>query len=303
MGDNTKLVVIFNHRYEDNVEVLEDLYRERFAPTFLMPFYRGGAPNVLAVHDSSHRFHGFVSEAHERFRGPDVTHYLFAADDLFLNPALTAENVTKELGLGTHTGWVKELRSLASTPFVWEHLMPAVETFQRNTGVEHQRELPAADEARRLISRHAEVSTDVKLANLRSFTGKVRPRELRHKHVRRALSNFVWPRRRRLPYPLVWGYSDCFVVPAGAMDDFVHYCGVFAAMDLFVEVAIPTALALACEDVATERDIPLECRELWTHEEQRALVTKHEGNIDVLTRRFDPTLFYVHPVKLSQWER
>lgn len=297
----TKLVVIFTHRYERNIELLEHVYGDRFEMTILMPFYRGDHPKVARVHDGSYTFQGFFTEGLERYRSDDATHYLFITDDLYLNPRLDAQNVIAELQLSEGTAWIKELHSLAKAPFFWEHLLPAVHTFCRTTGVEYERELPSVEEASALISRHGEFPMEVRLSNLRSFGGKVRLRELRHRHVRKALRHFISPRNRRLRYPLVWGYSDCFVLPSEALDDFAHYCGIFAGMGLWVEVAIPTALALACQRIATEEDAPFRGHEIWAKDEQQSLRDRHDGSIERLNDSFDRDLLYIHPVKLSQW--
>ena len=48
------LVVIYNHRYDGNISIVEDLYRERFREIFhLVPFYDGDRPNVIPVYESS----------------------------------------------------------------------------------------------------------------------------------------------------------------------------------------------------------------------------------------------------------
>src|SRR5262249_32127771 len=83
-------------------------------------------------------------------------------------------------------------------------------------------------------------------------------------------SEDVPPDQRDLPYPLAYGMSAFFVVRDDALMKFSQYCGVLAALDIFVEVAIPTALVLACEKLATGTDTSL--RYKWTY-------TSHSVNI------------------------
>ena len=295
----TKLVVVFNHRYEGNIDILEDLYRNRFETTYLMPFYRGAHPKVVPVYDSSHYFHAFVAQAYRDYRDPRATHYAFAGDDLFLNPLLDSENMGSMIGLPEDAGYVKTYSNLAGAPFAWSHLVPAVKRLSASTGVNYHRELPDKDEAHSRVARHIDPVYRIGRANLDGFDGKL---HLHTATARRSAAFFLrHPKLRTVPYPLLWGYSDLFVVPATAMDDFVHYCSVFAAMRLFVEIAIPTALALACSHIRTESHGDLTGIEVWHGHEQQQLVDRFGGSIRRLTDEFPPDWLYVHPIKLSKW--
>jgi hypothetical protein len=53
------------------------------------------------------------------------------------------------------------------------------------------------------------------------------------------------------------------VVSEEAVRKFCHYCGVFAATKLFVEIGLPTALLLATSEIITEEDIELKGKALW----------------------------------------
>lgn len=298
MPQNAKLVVIFNHRFERNLPLLRSLYRDRFQPTYLMPFAQTEDPDVTAVYASSHHFQGFVAQGYRDFRQADATHYVFVADDLLLHPRLDAGNIAAELGLSDSTGYIKNVTSLASAPFAWNHLQPAVHAFHANNGVEQWRELPAVDEATRLVARHGQASGRFGPRNALGFSG--RP-ELRRGQLATAAYFLRHADRRDLPYPLLWAYSDFFVVPAGAMPTFARLCGVFAAMGLFVEVAVPTALALACDHLVTEQTSSRRGYEMWSENEQHDLEQRFGTSLDRLTQGFPDDWLYVHPVKLSKW--
>jgi hypothetical protein len=109
-----------------------------------------------------------------------------------------------------------------------------------------------------------------------------------------------WKNRRGVmvesepPYPLAWGMSDFFAVRADAMAQFVRYAGVFAALDVFVEVAIPTALIYACADLRL-------CAEPWHYDWKYTPLGRQADPViwrDVLAK-FDDHMLFVHPVKLS----
>ncbi|HET9944709.1 MAG TPA: hypothetical protein VFR56_03585 [Actinomycetes bacterium] len=301
MSSSTKLVVVFNHRYDRNLPLLDRIYADRFDVTYLVPFYRGDNPRVSAVYESSHQFQGYVAQGLPDLLSPSATHYAFVADDMLLHPRLDASTLADALHLGPGTGWIKGLADLAAAPFAWTHLLPAVSLWHRNTGVEHAGELPDEATARALVGRHLAVSDRLSARGLLDFHGRFDPRD---RPTRRTAAHLLrHPRQRHLPYPLVWGYSDFCVVPAEAVERFAHWCGVFAAMGLFVEVAMPTALAMACEEIRTEESDPGAPRgvELWEAEEQQALVRDHGGDLDRLTAAFPDDWLYVHPVKLSGW--
>jgi hypothetical protein len=129
------------------------------------------------------------------------------------------------------------------------------------------------------------------------------------------LQNIAWLGRRSA-YPLLAGYSDFIVVPRSAMKAFAHYCGVFAAMNMFAEVGVPTALALACNSIKTELlqghhfvDLPLKRSpdatmrgiELWGQE-----IQPFEEALNYSWKRllesFPTDVLYYHPIKLSKWK-
>jgi hypothetical protein len=301
--ERTALAVVFNHRYEANIPVLEELYASRFPNLhFLVPFYRGSNPRVVPVYESSYTFQGYVAQSASRLLADGCTHVVFAADDLVLNPRLDAANFSSELGLAADAGYVKEIAPVSRVTFEWTHLRSVLRTFEghnRARYVEHVGALPPRAEAE---ERFRELGLDVRppsRENLRGYGGR------RLYRMRDLAKGALWLATRRpgqpLPYPLATGYSDFFVVPTAALADFAHVCGVFAAMNLFVEAAIPTALALTCPRLVTEEQTSWRGLELWHEAEIDAFATRHEKRLDRLLRGFASDQLYVHPVKLSRW--
>ena len=87
------------------------------------------------------------------------------------------------------------------------------------------------------------------------------------------------------------------------MKEISHMLGVFAAMGLFVEMAIPTTLQLLCEDVTEAKNLtPLHGKSLWTAEEVESITNQHNHNYKTLTDNWDKNCLYIHPVKLSKWD-
>ena len=119
--------------------------------------------------------------------------------------------------------------------------------------------------------------------------------------LRRARGLLTWPAgERQLAYPLVGGYPDLVVVPAAHIEEFCRYCAALAEVQLFVAIAMPTALALSCAKINTHEDIPLWGWHYWPHQSWNAMRASHdERQLDNLLENFPEECLFIHPVKLS----
>ena len=257
------LVVIFNNRFEKNVPRLEEYYAPRFAHrSYLMPFATSEDPHVIRVVENSWCFSGHVAQGASRFKNKEATHYVFIGDDLILNPNLTESNLVEALNLEAGAGYIKSLTSADSVRFSWPWAVRAYNSLIW-ARVDYSKELPATEEASAkfkdmgLLFSKPYPRGRHDLRWLRPPNWNFNPRRIRDnvKHIRpwlETLSGVLSSMGKPSPYPLLAGYSDFFVVPAECMDAFAHFCGVFGAINMFAEVAVPTALALACPSVQTE---------------------------------------------------
>lgn len=320
------LVIVFNHKFDRNIEVLEKLYQERFQHIFfLVPFYTGTNPRVIPVYESSYCFQGYIAQGFARFRRPEFTHYLFIGDDLILNPAVNEHNYAGLLKLDAQTSYVPELAPLhepaasldvasgqESSQTHWWHAFKAVTFYENRSGSEITQELPSYEEALACFAEHDIHIRPLTYYNV--FGPVVVPTNWRAalEAGRRLWTYYVsWRRRKvpgrpqqlQLPYPLVYGYSDITAVAAPAMPRFCHLCGVFAAMGLFVEMALPTALLLSGGRIVTEAQADLKGLALWRPAEVAKLEEKYQLNLDALLTDFPARRLYYHPVKLSRWRR
>ena len=303
------LLLLFNHHYEANLPKLDRLYRGRFEHVrYLMPFYRGDRPDVIPVYHSSYQFQGFFMTAWQRLRAEGFTHFVICADDMVLNPRFDDKNFLAAFGVGLDSGYTKSLLSMSDQSFNWSATTMGLVAVEGKNGTNWQQELPAAEAA---------------AANLEAKghrLGRLGWHNLRHGIRMKGffllmfyLVLRVLKRRREpgtdvlgLPYPLLSGNADLMVVPTAYMDKFCFYCSVFAAMGLFVEIAAPTALVLACPRVVCEcdtggwigRDFFLN---LAGPKEYEEFCRKIDYNLDHLLARFDDRTITMHPVKLSRW--
>ncbi len=320
------LIIIFNHRHEANLQALRKLHAGKFHEVvFLMPFADDLAArelDVISAHCGSYRFQGFLGEARKRLDAMGCDAYLVIADDLIPNPSLDQSNLHQRLGITADQAYTKNLASLYDTSLAWS-CSANRSTFAALHGgnLQWRGLLPPRDEAMQMLERYGLKFRPLGLRNLRHISGKWSLLELRM-----ALSLLIGldPARgffrlkcREVPYPLVFGYSDFFIVPAAHWDRFLHFCQVTTAMGIFVECAIPTALALACPEVVTELGygenhhtgkrrpgMPMRGVELqWGSKgEREALGRKHDHQLNHLLENFADDVLYYHPVKLSQWQ-
>lgn len=317
MSDGTRVeaVFLFNHRFERNLDALDAIYAERFPRrAHLMPFARSERPDVVRVRETSWHFSGHIAQGAARFARPDATHYVFISDDLIVNPRLNAANIVGELGLGPGQAYIKSLASVDALRYRWWRALQATIALVRNgDGFDWRAELPPEAEAAAKIARMGVPLPPPALGSVE--------RAMALPKLIEAVGYLSAPWAVRLrgtptPYPLLGGYADFLVVPAEAMERFAHYCGVFAALDLFAEVAVPTALALAADEVVTElaygegfngrepaRRAGFRWRglEFWRPGEATAFAGRHGNRVDRLLAEFPEDRLYVHPVKLSQW--
>jgi hypothetical protein len=297
------LIFVHNHRHEANIARLDQLLGKRFQHIqHLVPFYRGTAGNVIPVYESSHRFENFFAQGLRRFIKADTTHYLFCADDMILNPRLSESNLLGELGLDNCSGYIKYLEPITTASFAWPHTAGGLAALADNNGANWKAELPDETTARERFGRHGLAVGELSLGQLRSG---IRPRQslqlLKYLAMRLRKGARSWKEIAHPPYPLIAGYADFVVVPADAIADFCHYCGIFAAAGVFVELAVPTALALSCRRIVCEKDVKWKGLELWSQKIDDFGQSRNYS-IKELLERFPPEQLYVHPIKLSKWK-
>lgn len=296
------MIVIFNHRYEQNLPALRSIYAGRFSHVrFLIPFSSSLDPDVIAVAGSSAHFQGFISQGRSKFGDGDFSHYVFVADDMLLNPKLDETNIVSNLKLGPDDAYIQELQPITSVTFEWPFLYMTLKGCRFQSHLRAQDELPPRADAFRRLAAHGVHVTRFGWKNLTQTGGNVLQR------LKNLLLNtylLYGPNNvRNVVYPLVRSYSDFVVVPRSGLAEFCHLCSVFAAMGIFVESALPTALALAVNTVRVEREIDLRGVEMFDIGELKAFEDRYHRNLDSLLADFPSDALYIHPIKLSRWRR
>lgn len=289
------LLIIYNHRYDRNIPILNRIYENRFSHIYhIVPFYDGDEKNVIPVYESSYQFSGYIAQAYPHLKGKGFTHYFVVADDMIINPEINERNIWVTTGIVPDKCYLPSLISFQTRNEYWERTLEALSYTPYIKGTEIRNIIPKYENATELFKMHGLHTSPLPfrklIMNLKTNKSFNRYEKLR-----------LLKRKGHFSYPLVGGYSDIFLVTADVMDKFCLYCGAFAATRLFVEIAIPTAMVLAANDIQFEENIKLKGMALWTNEDHKFL-EKYNFNLEELIKDYPKDTLYIHPIKLSKWK-
>ncbi len=319
------LVVVYNHKYPQNVPIINHIYGGRFSQIYhLMPFYQhpGGEKgdkkeeqNIIPVYDNSFYFQGYVAQGFHHYYQEDAPHYIFIADDLMLDPLINENNYADYFNLTENSGFIGRLENqppYLGDPFTrerWSHAASGYEFNKRIPGLEEISELPSAAEANNrfqslglnAIDFNEEEKAFIPGIRFASTVLDYPPRKslkylaLKIVQIRNKIKPY------KLSYPLIKSSADIFIVPGSSIHKFCYYCGIFAAANLFVEIAIPTALALVSDEIRLNEDIPNKISLNYNASKVASILAQHGNDPEKLFNNWQSEYLYIHPIKLSSW--
>ncbi len=304
MKPKIALLILYNHKFEKNIERLKDLYKGKFTYIYqLIPFYEGSDPSVIPVYGSSYFFQTFISQAYSRLKGDGFTHYFVVADDMLLNPILTENNLFSQLGISEQDAFISNLQALQKmqTRLVW--MKNALKYRIKQKGLEIENILPSKEIAKLKFKEYGLPTGCIPV----KYFFQIKRRSSLFYSILYNLRDFVkdipFLFHRSLEYPIVKAYSDILLVPADNMNKFATYCGAFASSGLFVELAVPTSMVLSVEKdhIKTCADTKLKYGAIWTNEEMTDLTCKYNYSLEKLLDDYPEGTFFLHPIKLSKW--
>lgn len=297
------VAVVFNHRFDENVTKLKRIYQNRFSKVvFLMPFYNGDDKDIISVYESSYQFQGYFIQAYEKLVATGCNSFLFIADDMILNPLCNESNIISMFHLEDKLIGVSEIEMLnEANRFAWSHARYSSRPYY-SKATSWKENLPSYYEA---------------LEKFRYFFNKPYPEEYEEaffgtadvempKEMAEAKEAFLKQNKGvGIPYPMAGGYSDILFVKKEIMHPLFHTMGIFSAMNLFVEIAIPTSIVLTTPKDKVSifyKFVDRTCRVMWTDSEKTEFCLKHKMQYKSLAENWDSSCLFVHPVKLSGWE-
>lgn len=286
------LLVVYNHRYDRNIPIIDELYKDRFSYIYhLVPFYDGNRDNVITVYDCSFYFQNYIAQAYQHLKTKGFTHFFIVADDMMLRPSVNEKNVIEEIGINENDCYISRLTIFQERKDYWYFTPEALIYKVKQPGVEIENIIPSCEEAKKSFDHHGYPYTKIPLKRFFSTNWNT-------------FKTRVWPYRncsRTLDYPLIGGYSDILCIPAEIMPRFCQICGAFAATKLFVEIAIPTALALSSKSIKTDVDLGIK-RGDWDINVINELTKDFNFELNKLHSNFPNGFLYLHPIKLSKWK-
>lgn len=312
------LLVIYNHRYDKNIPRIEKLYEGKFSNIFhIMPFYDGNLPNVIPVYESSYYFQSYIAQAYQHLKNMGFTHYFIVADDMILHPDIDENNLFDMTGIPENECFINDIREVYDF-YPLRYVFKKYKIKQK--GVEIENILPSKAEAMEFFRKNG--------LNTKPLTTKYMVQIARYMFKARRLRAFMesikdlLTHNNKIEYPLVWGYSDLLLLTSDIMNQFVRYCGAFAATKLFVEYAIPTALVFSTDKIKTTSQIKLHgisqiypkkkfnepsiFREGYEYRpklmELESFNEKFQHETNKLIENYPENTFFIHPIKLSQWK-
>lgn len=306
MENKVALIIIYNHQYIENIDISEKIYSERFKNIYhLVPFYNGCKINVIPVYESSFYFQGYISQGYKCFLKEEYNHYIFVADDLLLNPKINENNYCDFFHLDHNTCFIPGFISLHEVTGYWERVGDAFRWNLNQPGIEVYNQLPDYELALQKLNEY-----HLSFSPLSFFQIWKKPDSLKKwiktmltdtRYFLRIIYNHLSRKKYSLSYPLVGSYSDICIVSKSYIKPFCHFCGVFAATNLFVELALPTALALSADKIVSEKDLNSTGKTMWTKLDFLEL-DKHEKSLKSLLSNYPSEYLYLHPVKFSIWD-
>ena len=301
MAEELGLIIIYNHKYVKNIDILEKIYKGRFSNIYhIVPFYDGDKANVIAVYESSYYFQGYIAQAFKSFFEERFKHYFFIADDMIINPLINENNYREIFKLDDASGFISELDPMPGKN--WPHNRAAVMYDPYKAGVEIKNEIPAKEDAKKMIESLNVQNGKYSIKEIYFAGHGLNIKKLALQTIKYLYDRYVMKTDYSgSSYPFVRAYSDIFIISAKNVKKFIHYCGAFAATDLWVEVAIPTALVLCGENIVTQDKLNLQGRPLWSAEDYKLLDT-FNYNLKNLLDNFPENYIYLHPIKLSKWK-
>ena len=314
-------MVIYNHKHPQNVPIINSIYGDRFSHIYhLMPFHQRPSDgkgnkkeeqNIIPVYDNSHYFQGYMAQGFQHYYQEDAPHYIFIADDLMLNPLINENNYTDYFHLTENSGFIDQLGCLGDVfaRGAWYRSTSGYEFNKDALGLEEIHELPSAAEANNRYQSLglSEISFDPKekafLAGIKLFLPTLRNPS--RKSIKYLALQILKIRNRikpyKLSYPLVKGSADICIVPGLTIHKFCYYCGIFAAANLFVEIAIPTTMALVNDEIILGKDIPNKIGLNHNPSEVSRILAQHGNDPEKLFNNWQSEYLYIHPIKLSSW--
>jgi hypothetical protein len=294
---NICLSFVFNTQFEKNIPKLKKLYDDRFSTIrYLSPFSKRTDPNIIPIFETSIHFQGYFAQAF-RHLPENCEYYVFCGDDLILNPFLNESNLINALNCDG-SAYIKYLNPIWEHSFAWHKFEECNRFTENEFTIPYQKLLPSRIELLKIYENHELYYRNLGFHNFKGIKEKINTTN----RIKSGITFFLKNGNKRfVNYPLVEGYSDLIVIPHDHLELFCHYCGIFAAMNLWVDAAVATALILSGSEIKTEKDSNYSGTEYWNGNEIIDRLKSANNKLDKISEIFKEDELYIHPIKLSSY--
>lgn len=319
------LIVVFNHKFERNLEKLDKMYEGRFTNIYyLMPFYAGDREDVIPVYDSSFQFQGFFAQGSAIFCKEKFDYYFTVADDIVLRKEINENNFLEYFQIKEGESFIDSLKMLSrfnkwgSVDYIGRYYNTWL-AFHKAREVNFKGEIPERNEAIKRAKKYGFTENDCLMsigALLNIHNGRMTFEHGIRNIIKDCTKEFLtrWSfimthmshlmrvlrKKEDFGFPVFCGWSDILIIYGPSMKEFCHLCGVFAAQRIFAEIAIPTAMVQTCSSVIVNPQNDLFLGTL-THKQLEKINQEYNYDLNMLLDNWPSELLYLHPFKLSQW--
>jgi len=303
--------VLFNHAFPKNIPVLRKIYKGRFDNVvFIQPLASSPNKDVITSYRGSYCFHGMIVDAARRLlKNPAADYYLFIHDDVLLNPRYDAEQLFTSLGIPEGGAFIPYINPLGGdvnhwswiSSFLWKLFYP-MNKFS-GSGIQNLLQFfPDNKQTRKELEEkykfkfsNITYNRDITIHNSGVFGNNPYSDPTEQMILNGLFEKAYNSQIVSLPFPFFHGVSDFFVVDATTLEKMIPILGVMAAAQIFVEIAIPTALIITAQRVKRASEVGFKIDYRWG--EDRKLLDFEE-----IKNRFNEDLLFIHPVKLSKYQ-
>lgn len=298
------LCVIFNHPYPNNIALIKKLYSKRFGNIiFVQPFVQSNRSDVVVSYRGSFNFQGMIVDALSRLEAMRADYVVFLQDDCLLNPYLSEKNIVRELQVTRDVPYFPHFAPLSGSVESWHWMLPTIwkvfyaENTLAGTGVENYRGyLPDAVKAREHVRDRYGINYEP-ISNVETFRrfGAVSDPDADHKLTSALIEGLFKTApdgKIEFEFPWLYGTADFSVMSMQSLKNMAQLFGVTAAMNLFVEVAMPTIIAVLHDNISTSASTGWSVNYIW--EREREIVS-----VESALASFANRCAMLHPVKLS----
>lgn len=296
---------IFNYPFERNIPILESLYSNLFDEIlFIQPFIQSKRENVATVYRAAFNFGGYFSDVYSRLRDLSADYYVFAGDDCILNSKRFGQAFSSTFRTGNgFSAFIPQLLPFTAGR-IWgnPHKVATLGRFVGGYGLfdqrieEWARFLPDQDILRTNLSR---LNIQNALISTQTEEEKRKLTQAQHEVAKHLLRNKKAD-KAELPYPLTYAVSDFFVVSGRKLELFCHFVGLFASMNIFPAIAVPTAICCLEGRILQAKDLKLSYE--WTFgRNQNADFFRPTKISELLSfcEQMEGNVLFNHPIKLS----